>query len=265
MYSQRLHSWLGNEKLQEGVLILTTQRLIQLVELVPLGNSGVRYGFRAQLGALERLVDVSVETVADKVVLLKSTWRAQGGCSSLEWESPLYTRSDIYELVGFLEKFASSKINPRALQRSTLPVPSELPELRDPAINDPAEGKIIHRHFASAIPAMLLPSEQIYAWALWPAWFDNKGFAQVMVVTGSRLLVIADPDLKKALTMDIPLSHIATVEYAGSILNSYIELRIVESEIVQRITLKFPYSADGAFHRCFEAMRRCLAVLPLVD
>lgn len=263
MRSQRHRSWLGGEKLQEGVLILTTQRLIQLVELVPLGDSGVRYGFRAQLGALERLVDVSLETVADETILLKSTWQAQAGCSSLEWESPLYTRTELEGLVSFLEGFAPSKINPRSLQRSTLAAPSELPYLRDPASNNPLEEKIIHRRFADALPATLLPGEQIYAWALWPAWFENKGYAQVMVVTASRLFVVSDPDAQQPLSLNIPLAKISTVEYVGSILNSYLELSLVESGKVRKLTLNFPYSADGAFHRCFEALRRCMAVLPL--
>ena len=265
MSSHLIHSWLGREKLQEGVLILTTQRLIQLVELVPLGNSGVRYGFRAQLGMLERLVDVTAETLSDEVVLLKSKWQSKDGCGFLEWESPLYTRTDIYELISILEKFTPAKINPQTLQRITLPNPSELPSLRDPACNDPIDEKIINRHFADAIPALLLPSEKIFAWALWPAWFENKGVAQVMVVTGSRLFIVADPDLQQPLILDIPLSRIVTMEYTGSILNSYIELSLVESGKVQRITLKFPYSADGAFHRCFEVIRRCMAVIPLIS
>jgi inorganic pyrophosphatase len=264
-YSQRLRSWLGREKLQEGVIILTTQRLIQLVELVPLGDSGVRYGFKAQLGVLERLVDVLTETLADEVILLKSKWQAQEGCAILEWESPSYTQSEIKELISFLEKFTPSQINPRTLQRSTLPAPSELPILSDPASNDPQIEKIIHQRFADALPSMLLPSDQIYAWALWPAWFENKGFAQALVVTGSRLLVISDPDLHKSFTLQVPLTQIATVEYAGSILNSHIALSLVESGKVRTIKLSFPYSADGAFHRCFEAMRRCMAVLPLID
>jgi len=163
-----------------------------------------------------------------------------------------------------LEKFASPKINPQTLQRSTLPVPSELPFLRDPAGNNPMEEKTIHQRFTDAVPAMLLPAEQIYAWALWPAWFEKKGFAQVMVVTGSRLLVISDPDLQQPLIKNIPLTQISTVEYVGSILNSYIELNLVESGKIQRITLKFPFPADGAFHGCLEAIRRCMAVLPLI-
>jgi inorganic pyrophosphatase len=264
MYSQRLRSWLGREKLREGVLILTTQRLIQLVELVPLGNSGVRYGFRAQLGVLERLVEVSAETLADEVILLRSKWKAQDGCSSLEWESPLFTQSDIYKLISFLENFSLSKIKPRAIQRSTLPVPDELPLLRDPASNSVKEDKTIHQHFSEALPSLLLPAEQIYAWALWPAWFENNGVAQVLVVTSSRLLVVSDTDQQPTIIQNISFAKIATVEYVGSILNSYIELSLSQSREIHRITLRFPYSADVAFHRCFEAMRRCLAVTPLV-
>lgn len=262
-YSHRTRSWLGREKLQEGVLILTTQRLIQLVELVPLGDSGVRYGFKAQLGVLERLIDASVEMVSDEAILLKSTWRAKNGYSFLEWESPIYTRAEIDELMGFLKMFAPSNINPRALQCSTLPVPSELPPLIDPASNDGQN--INYQHFVDAISSMLLPEEKIYAWALWPAWFEERGFDQVMVITGSRLLVVSDSDLHQSITLDIPLTQIATLSYTGSILNSYMELIVVESGKVQSITLKFPYSADEAFHRCFEAMRRCMAVLPLMD
>jgi inorganic pyrophosphatase len=263
MRSQRLRSWLGREKLQEGVLILTTQRLIQLVELVPLGDSGVRYGFKAQLGVLERFVDFSVEMLADEVVLLKTKWQARGGCAFLEWESPLFTQSDIEELISFLKKFAPININPSTLQRSTIPAPSELTFLSDPASNDPQAGKIIHQHFADAIPSMLFPDEQIYAWALWPAWFENKGFTQVMVVTESRVLVISDPDLHQPCTLNISLLQLATLEYVGSILNSYIEFNLVESEEVRQIRLSFPYTAEGAFQGCFQAIRRSMAILPV--
>jgi hypothetical protein len=183
----------------------------------------------------------------------------------LEWESPLFTHSDIKGLISFLEKFVPSKINPRTLQRSIMNFPSELPILSDPASNDPRIEKIIRQRFVDSLPSTLLPSEQIYAWALWPAWFENEGFSQVLVVTGSRLLILSDADLHPLVTSNIPLTQIATLEYVGSILNSHIELSLVESGKVRTIKLRFPYSADGAFHRCFEAMRCCMAVLPLID
>jgi hypothetical protein len=55
----------------------------------------------------------------------------------------------------------------------------------------------------------------------------------------------------------------ATLEYVGSILNSYIGLDVVEAGKALQIRFSFPYPAEGAFHNCFEAIRRCMAVLPL--
>ena len=148
MRSHRQRSWLGWEKINEGVLILTTQRLIHLVELVPLGDSGVRYGFNARLGALERLTGIKIETLGDEAVLLKTSWEAEGGSDILEWETPLYTRSALLELVDFLETFLPENINSRALRRSAIPPPSELPALSDPSSNDSRLVSAVNRRFA---------------------------------------------------------------------------------------------------------------------
>jgi len=263
MRSHRQRSWLGWEKLNEGVLILTTQRLIHLVELVPLGDSGVRYGFNARLGALERLTGIKIETLGDEAVLLKTSWEAEGGSDILEWETPLYTRSPLLELVDFLETFLPENINSRALRRSAFPPPSELPALSDPSSNDPRLVSAVNRRFADALPASLAPTEKVHAWALWPAWYENKGYPQTLIVTDSRVLVVPDPDLGRHCTLEVPLMQIATLEYVGSILNSHIGLNLVEAGKARQIQLSFLYPAEGAFHRCFEAMRRCMAVLPL--
>jgi inorganic pyrophosphatase len=263
MRSKRQRTWLGGEKLREGVLILTTQRLIHLVELVPLGESGVRYGFNAQLGMLERLTDISVETLEDEAVLLKTKWEARNGHDFLEWESPLYTRSDIKELAGFLEKFLPKKYNSRAIRRSTLSVDSELPPLSDPSSNAPNLVNIINRRFADALPQLLNDSEKVYTWALWPAWFENKGYCQVLAVTGDRILVIPDPNIESQSILSINQKDVVTLEYAGSILNSYIGINTIETGKAQRIQLNFPYPAEIAFHNCLEAIRRCMAILPL--
>lgn len=261
--SQRYRSWLGREKLQEGVLILTSQRLIQLVELIPLGDSGVRYGFNAQLGVLERLRDFSVETLGDEVVFLRTKWAAQQGYGFLEWESPLFTRSKILEMVAFLENFAPAKIKPTAIQRSSLTPPSELPFLSDPASNDPQAEKLVHHRFAEFIPSLLPSTETIHCWALLPAWFENHQSARVLVVTNERIMMVTDPSLPKPLLINIPLANLTTLEYVGSVLNSHIGLHLVESGKSASIQISFPYSAEIAFHRCFEAIRRCMAIIPL--
>ncbi len=263
MRSNIYHSWLGREKLQEGVLILTTQRLIQLVELVPLSDSGVRYGFNAQIGVVERLVDFSVEEIKDESVIIRTEWRSKMGKGLLEWETPLFTRSKVLDMLSYLEKFTPAKIKPNALQRSSFPAPAELPLLRDPASNDPQSEHFIHQRFANFIPSLLSKNEKIYTWALIPAWFENNNIAHTVVITNSRIMLVADPNHPKPLLWSVPLVNITTLEYVGSVMHSYIGLHVDETEKTPLIKIKFPYSAEIAFHRCFETIRRCMAVLPL--
>jgi inorganic pyrophosphatase len=264
MRSHRQRSWVGGEKLNQGVLILTTQRLIHLVELVPLGAGNVRYGFNAHLGVLERLTSITVETVDDKAVLLKTCWQAKEGVDTLEWETPLYTNSAVLELAGFLEKFLPAHISPLALLRATLPDPPDpLPELRDLAAKDPGELASVNQRFRAALVRQLSPDEKVYAWALWPAWFEDKDYMRVLIVTNGCVLVLPDPDLDQRCTLEISLRQIATLEYVRSILNSHIGLHLVEAGKVRQIQLSFPYPAEDAFHRCFEAMRSTMAVFPL--
>lgn len=263
MRSKRQRTWLGGEKIREGVLILTTQRLIHLVELIPLGDSGVRYGFHASLGVLERLSDISIESLGDEAVILKTQWEARNARDFLEWESPLYTRSDIRGLITFLEKFLPQKITPLSIRRSTLNSDPDLPPLYDPSSNDPNQVNVIHRRFADALPQILTETEKVHAWALWPAWFENKGYPQTLVVTNKRILIVPDPYLESSNLLEIDQRDITTLDYVGSILNSYIGLNIGKNGKVQKIQLNFPYTAEIAFHNCFEAIRRCMAVLPL--
>ncbi|NMB53933.1 MAG: inorganic diphosphatase [Leptolinea sp.] len=265
MRSCKHRTWLGKEKINEGVLILTTQRLIHLVEMVPLGDSGVRYGFNAKLGPLERLSDIKTDLFGDEVMLLQTTWEANEGTEVLEWETPLYTRSSLLELISILENFLPKNINPLTLRRAVISHPTELPALIDPASNNPQLEDSVIQHFTETLHEILNPNENAHSWALWPSWYENKGLPQVLIVTDNRLLIISYSETEKDCVQEFLLKNIATLEYAGSILHSHISFNIKEGGISLHIELSFPYPAEGAFHKCFEAMRRCMAVLPLIS
>ncbi len=74
MESQRKRHWLRREQLQAGVLILTSQRLIHLAELVPPDSANIRYGFRTEVGVLERIRRLSVSSIGDQSLLLSTSW-----------------------------------------------------------------------------------------------------------------------------------------------------------------------------------------------
>jgi hypothetical protein len=264
MRSCRQRSWLGGAKLQEGVLILTTQRLLQLVELTPPGSGGVRYGFNAQLGPLERLAEVSLEPCGNDAVVLKTCWLARQNKQTVEWEFPSPARQPLDELSCFLQKFIDGSTSGLALRRSMPSSPPDsLPRLKDPAANRPEELEPINEHFTALLSDLLKPDETAQAWALWPRWFEKRGYPQVLLVTDRRMLVIPDSDKNRRATLEVPLADLATLEYVGSILSSHIGLSIAHKDGIRELRLSFPYPAESAFHACFEALRRCMAVIPL--
>jgi len=256
MLSQRKRSWLRRKQLQAGVLILTNQRLIQLAELVPPDSANIRYGFHTMVGALERLAEVTL-TSPDSNLLLQTRWRAAGGEIAIEWESPDHTRAALDELVAFLSGFQPN-VDACALRRAALPTqPEKLSQLTDTAAHDPEELIPINEQFSISLAESLTSSEQAYAWALLPKWFQHRKNHQALVVTERRIFMLPNHSI------DIPLARVATLEYTSSILESSLGVNYFERGKLQKMEILFPYPAQDSFRTCFEAARRCMAVLPL--
>lgn len=264
MRSSLQHSWLGGAKLQEGVLILTNQRLVHLVELMPPDSSGVRYGFNAQLGPLERLSEFSLEPYRQVALFLRTCWVTKQNTQTLEWEFPLQAGEALDELRNFLQKFVDHNTSGLAIRRAMPASPPEkLPRLTDPAANSPEELEPINERFNSLLGEWMAPGETAQAWALWPAWFEKRGYPQILLVTDRRLLILSDPGQSGMPSVEVQLDDLATLEYEGSILSSHIGLHIAQEDRIQPLRLTFPYSGEKAFRHCFEALRRCMAAIPL--
>jgi inorganic pyrophosphatase len=264
MRSHLQRTWLSRKNLQEGVLILTDQRLIQLVELVPPGSSGVRYGFGASMGILERLDLVSIDKLENESLVLRTGWRARDGLESLAWEFPQACAPALEELRGLLSKFTADSHRSSALRRASVPPgPETIPELKDPAAHHPEEVKPVFDRFLATLPGWLASDEKFLAWAFLPGWFENKGVARVLLVTNRYIRLIVDPIHGNDPEMAIPYAQASSMEYVGSILSSHIGLSVFHSGECQQLCVNFPYPAEHRFHKCFEAMRRCVAITPI--
>lgn len=258
MSSRRKRSWFHREQLQEGVLILTDQRLIHLAELVPPDSANIRYGFHTSVGVLERLVGTSVSPLNNESLLLTTTWNAQGGQASIEWEVPNDTQTALDELTTLLDKFIVDDPNAYQLCRAGFPkLPDVLPPLMDTASSDPDNLIPTNEHFSASLSVSLAPNEKAYTWAFLPEWFDRKNGAQVLVVTNQRIFLLPNHSL------NISLGRVATLEYTGSILRSSLAINYFDGGKIQRNEIFFPYPAQDAFRNCFESARRCMAVIPL--
>lgn len=256
MPSHRRKRWFRRVHLQEGVLILTSQRLIQLTELLPPDSTNVRYGIQTTVGVLERLAEATL-TSLNSGLFLRTKWRAEDGEITIEWESPDHTRASLDELVSFLDGFQVDA-DDCALQRGRPPAPPEkLPPLTDTASDDPDRLILLNEHFSNALTESLLSDEQVRAWALLPKWLNRQKTDEVLVVTEKRIFQLPDRSI------DLPLAQVATLEYTSSILQSSLVVNYIIQGRSHRKTINFPYPAQDAFRDCFEAARRCMAVVPL--
>lgn len=261
--SERERTWFGKKKLNEGVLILTTQRLILLVELIPPERSAVRYGFVTQMGAIERLRDFKVDSLGNENILLKSFWAAEGGTVPLEFELSRQSVPEIGELQHFLDRIIADTKSSCALRRIPAPKnPDELPVLKDLSSNDPEDLKAINKRFSELLPSTLRESEKAVAWALWPDWFEKKGYSRVLLVTDQSLRILLDPAAGSADSTLIQHKQIATLQYSASILESSIGFTTISDGKVETRQHLFPFPAANTFQQCFEALRRHSASVP---
>lgn len=127
----------------------------------------------------------------------------------------------------------------------------------DIASSDPNSLIPINERFTAALTESLRPEERAFAWALLPEWVDRKKGVQVLVVTNRRVFLLPNHSL------DISLEQIATLEYTGSILRSSLAIHYFDGGKLKQKEIFFPYPAEDSFRNCFEAARRCMAVLPL--
>ena len=257
MPSHLKRSLLHREQLQAGVLILTNQRLIQLSELIPPDSANIRYGFHTMVGVLERLSRSSLKAVGGSLILC-SEWRSNEGAIAAEWEVPEHAHTMLEELSAFLRRFEVDA-DDCALRCMTPPeLPEKLPALVDTASNDPKTMTLLNEQFSAALAEALSSGERVHAWALLPEWFERKKGAQALVVTDRRIFLLPGR------SFTVPLSNIATLEYTSSILESSIAANYVQKGVQHRKIINFPYPAQESFRECFEAARRCMAVIPAV-
>ncbi len=136
--------------------------------------------------------------------------------------------------------------------------PKKLPPLTDTASSGPEAVTQLNEQFSAALAESLAPDEQVHSWALLLAWFDRKKGPEVLVATERRLFLLSNHPF------EIGLSQIATLEYASSILESWLAINYIQKGAPHRRVIYFHHPAQDSFRDCYEAARRCLAVIPAV-
>lgn len=259
MQSALKRAWFTRETLQEGILFITDQQVALVTEILPPGQSNIRYGYIVHTGIPERIESARVEILAGHACF-QVVWRAAGGEQHVTWEFPAEAADELAEAVNILSGWRPRPGDIR-LRRAYGPEPIEM-ELRDPSANDPKEVEPVAQRLTDALGKELASGEVVLARALLPQWADGRT-ARVLAVTSRRVILLPDPSSGQRGRSDIyPLERITSVEFTSSILESWLAFNVVDGGQARRAALRFPNTA-AAFQTCFTALRQQLVAVPV--
>ena len=266
MRSALKRTWLTRKRLEEGVVILSSQQITEVVEILPPDRAGIFYGFIARCGVPERVEAVDIVQLPREGVGLKLTLAASGGREELLWEFPGDQASGVRaireQLTGWLPGNPSQD---KRLRRATPPQPPGThPPMKDPAANHPEETRIQAERLQTARQTTLPPCEAVLAHALLPAWVEGRGAASLLTITPQRILVTPDPDDPSAarLALDIPLHAISSLEFCSTLMVAYLKLFIPHNG--QITGQKIPFGKTlAAVEQCYRVLRQAMAIVPL--
>lgn len=254
MLSAIERSLLRRKRLAEGILILTTEQLLFLEEVLPPDVTEMPHGYLVRGVPVERLVDVTLDDRTN-VVLLGWTTATEAGQECWHVEFPPTRRDELRELCDRLAAYLPRPHDQR-LRRIYAPE-AAAPDLRDPAANDPRDAEPAIARLCARLQEMLTPDEIALAQAFIPAWFEyGPGQAQLLAVTARRVLVLAERDLR--LDQVYPIEQISSLELRASILGSWLALWVPEHGSVRRAEIPFPSTGFG-FQTWYRMLRQVMA------
>lgn len=255
--------WRGR-RLEEAVFIISTQQIAEVAELMPPDRAGIRYGFVARCGLLERLESVALRSLSRDVLGLQISWRGSGGREQVTWEFPAGGRVALEEALALLEGWLP-RVDDRRVQRATPPEAPQEPEpLVDPGANDPAETKALAARLEPELARALLPEEPVLARCLLPAWIKQRGAPSLLAVTPERLLVVTEPGAAEQLRLALPLHAISSFEFSSTLIRAYLKVMVPSGDGTEEVVIHFG-STLGAMDGCYLALRRATGVVPAVD
>jgi len=254
MLSTVERSLLRRKRLAEGILILTTEQLLFLEEVLPPDVTEMPHGYLVRGVPVERLVDVAFDDRTN-VLLLGWATATEAGQEWVRLEFPPARRDELRELCDRLAAYLPRPHDQR-LRRIYAP-DAAAPDLRDPAANDPRDPEPVIVRLRARLQEVLAPDEVALAQAFIPAWFERgPGQAQLLAVTTTRVLLLAERDPR--LDQIYAIRQISSLELRASILGSWLALWMPEHGVLRRVVIPFPSTGFG-FQTCYRMLRQIIA------
>ena len=243
----------GREALRQGVLIITDQQFLWMVDPVTPSLDVEGYGYVARTFAIERLRDVVWESNDKRLRLSVTLGNARGDTESFAIDFPLRAQQDLNEVVHMLKRFLPRANETRLARRN--PLEPLCRELDDPMASDKAPVRATVARLQEIL-AREVNDETIYAQGYVPEWSDG---ARLVTVTERFIRITNDQRNQATATPPIPLDAIGTVEVCHSVLGSWFRVWLPGSQQLDKWEIALPPVIVDAFNDCAVALRFLLA------
>lgn len=244
--------WGQRERLYEGLLVITDQQILWMVDVLPPQPGMVGYGYLAKVCNLERLDQVDVRLDTDLATLEWVMRSGDGHTEPIVVVFPAASSGLLRPAVAFLKRFLpqSRDIHPRRLVplKATETVARELVEAHDQLTLAalPSLQANRDRHMAAG--------EFVVCDAIAPAWAHDEKVARLVSVT-DRQVIVADTTGART----VPLHSISSTELCHSVIRSWLRLWIPGCADDTEVEIEFPLANLGQFTSLFLALRQALA------
>ena len=237
---------MGGRKLRDGLLILTDQQLLWMVDPVtPTVAVEGGYGYLARTIPLEWVADATLQEKSDYVTLHVVNVNRIGARSDFQTEFPLAARADLAQVVRLLCAFTPRPDDNR-LRRVGLPQPIKI-GLDDPMEHDRAQTVAVVTELQAVLAAQLY-GETIFAQAFLPIWSD--GGAKLLTITDRRI-ILTTTRIRQSIVFD--LDAFVASEICYSVLGSWFR---VEFSDAKPLELSLPVTAFRGFNTCWRVLRQ---------
>lgn len=246
------HGILGQqERHNDGLLVVTDQQVLWVVDALPPIEIVKSYGYIAKSCVLERVAGAEAREDGELAHLGLELTSAAGHSERFSVSFPVASIGLLRRVVAYVEGFLPGRCDGALMRLAHLPA-TETPLSDLVEKNDEVTRRLLDQ-WENRVTATLCREETLAAQAVVPAWATEKPL--LLAVTDRRVLCLEangqDPDV-------FPLSHITSADLSHSVMQSWLRLWVAGEDGVKPVQFEFPLVTLGAFTRAYVAIRRGL-------
>ncbi len=244
--------FLGRQERQnDGLLVVTDQQVLWVVDALPPIEIVKSYGYIAKSCVLERVSGADVREDGDLAHLRLELASPAGNLERFSVSFPAASIGLLRRVVEYVEAFMPGRGGFALMRLASLPA-TETPLTNLIEENDEATRRLLGP-WEDRLSTALHEGEMLVAQAIVPAWSTEKPL--LLAVTDQRVLRLNAHDQAPDV---FPLSHITSADLSHSVMQSWLRLWVAGDSGVTPVQVEFPLVTLGAFTHAYVAVRQGL-------